>query len=253
MTTLDQTHFVPVGGGRLWSVASGAGPALLLFNGGPGCSDYLAPVAELLRDVCRVVRFEPRGCGRSVWDGNYDLETLVSDAEAIREFHGIDRWIVGGHSHGPNVALAYALRHPTRTLGVIGIAGGKIVDDRHWSESYHSRRELVGEDAGGVEMVADPEVNRRGNASWREYCRNPRLLRELAELQLPCVFINAGDDIRPNWPTQQLAALIPRALYVEIAAAAHYVWLTHAAALGYELRRAVDYVLRVHGRGAAAP
>lgn len=235
---------MPVPTGRLWCATTGSGAALLLFNGGPGCSDYLGPVAELLGDVCKVVRFEPRGCGRSVWDGNYDLETLVSDAEAIRECLGIDRWIVAGHSHGPNVALAYALRHRSRTLGVIGIAGGKIVDDRHWSETYHHRRESIGEDDGNLAMLADPAVNPRGNAAWREYCRNPRLLRDLAELRLPCVFIAAGDDIRPNWPTQQLAALIPAARYVEIPGAAHYIWLTHADPLRAELHHAVDHVLR---------
>lgn len=233
---------MPTSGGRLWSVRSGAGIPLLLFNGGPGCDDYLGPVAQLVDDVCTSIRFEPRGCGRSPWDGNYDLDTLLSDADAVREFYGFERLIVGGHSHGPNLALAYALRYPAHTLGVIGIAGGKVVDDRHWSETYHSQLAAQGEDAGGREFHADPRVNRQGNATWREYCRRPELLHELAELDLPCVFINAGDDVRPNWPTQQLAALFPRARYVEIPGARHYVWLTHAAELGRELRRAVEYV-----------
>ena len=90
---------------------------------------------------------------------------------------------------------------------------------------------------------AHPSVNPRGNATWREYCRRPSLLRELAALELPCVFINAGDDIRPNWPTQQLALLIPKALYIELPTARHYIWLTHASELKDELQRAVEYVL----------
>ena len=77
-------RYVRSGTARLWATSSGRGTPLLLFNGGPGCDDYLAPVAEMIDDLCQIIRFEPRGCGRSDWDGNYGVETLVSDAEAIR-------------------------------------------------------------------------------------------------------------------------------------------------------------------------
>jgi proline iminopeptidase len=190
-----------------------------------------------------VIRFEPRGCGRSDWDSKYDLETLLADAEAIRAEYSIECWIVGGHSHGPNLALAYALCHPDRTLGVLGIAGGKITDDREWSEIYKRRRDAEGEDYGGKQFHADPDVNPRGNASWRAYCRRPELLRQLAELQIPCAFIYAGEDIRPHWPTQQLSRLLPRARYTEIPGAAHCIWLSHAAELRDELHRALVFIL----------
>jgi proline iminopeptidase len=220
---------------------------MLLFNGGPGCDDYLQPVAELVHDVVRTIRFEPRGCGRSDRDGRYDLGTLLADAEALRKAYGIERWIVAGHSMGPNWALAYALRYPERVLGVIGIAGGKVVDDREWSATYAARRDTIGEDLGARVWNADPEVRARGNAEWRAYCRRPSLYRELADLQLPCVFINASEDIRPNWPTQQLAELIPNGRYVEIEGAAHFIWLTHAQELRAALREAIGYVMELGG------
>jgi proline iminopeptidase len=214
----------------------------LLFNGGPGCDDYLAPVAEMIDDLCQIIRFEPRGCGRSDWDGNYGVETLVSDAEAIRREYGAERLIVAGHSAGPDFALAYALRYPSRVIGLIGIAGGRLVNDREWHAAYVRGREEVGEDLGGVEFSADPDVNPQGNKSGKENMRRPTLLREIADLQVPAVFINAEKDIRPNWPTQQLAALLPRGTYVEIPGAAHHIWLTHAEQLRHELRKAVRYV-----------
>jgi proline iminopeptidase len=248
MTTMAGERFVRSGGAQLWSVVSGAGVPTLFFNGGPGCDDYLEPVARLIEDRCQVVRFEPRGCGRSDWDGHYDLDTLLGDAEAIREVYAIDRWLLLGHSHGPNLALAYALRHPTRTIGIIGIAGGKVVNDRSWSEAYHERLAAVGEDLGGKVFHAHPDVNRQGNASWHAYCRRPLLFRELAELAVPCVFINAADDIRPTWPTQQLAALLPNARYVEIAGAAHTVWLTHARELQEQLRDALAFITSTGAR-----
>jgi proline iminopeptidase len=232
-------HYVTSADARLWSTVSGTGIPLLMFNGGPGCDDYLAPVAALIDDVARVIRFEPRGCGRSDWDGQYDLDTLLQDVEALRQAYGVQQWIVAGHSAGVDMALAYALRYPDKTVGLIGIAGGKVVDDRQWSATYHARLETVGEDHGGQEFKADPDVNRQGNASWRAFCRRSTLLCELATLPLPCVFINAAEDIRPNWPAQQLAELIPHGQYIEIAGAAHYVWLTHAPQLQLAMRQAL--------------
>lgn len=249
MTTHEIERFVTSNGARLWTVSSGAGTPVLVFNGGPGCDDYLGPVAQLIDDTCQVVRFEPRGCGRSVWDGNYGLETLLADAENIRQAYQFRQMILLGHSAGPNVALAYALRHPDQTLGVIGLAGGRFVDDRSWSETYRARRDTVGEDLSGKVFHADPRVNSQGNADWKAYCRRVTVFRELASMDTRCVFINASEDIRPNWPTQQLAALIPNARYVEIQGAAHSIWLTHATALKRTLKNALSFILtnRING------
>ena len=118
-------HYIRATEAKLWTTASGNGVSAIMFNGGPGCDDYLAPVARLIDHRCRVIRFEPRGCGRSDWDGRYDLATLLADTECIRQAYGVERWLLLGHSHGPNLALAYALKHPARTIGIIGIAGGK--------------------------------------------------------------------------------------------------------------------------------
>ena len=223
-------------GARLWTCSSGAGRPFLMFNGGPGCDDYLGPVAALLEDSCQVVRFEPRGCGRSAWDGNYDIETLVRDADAVRRSYQLDSCIVGGHSFGVDAALAYALRHPGHVAGLVGIAGGRVVNDRTWSAAYHRNLEAFGEDLGGATFSADQEVNPACNRSWREYIQRPTLFRELADLAIPATFINASKDIRPSWPTRQLAALMPRGRYVEIPGAAHAIWLTHPS----ELRRALQ-------------
>lgn len=237
-------RFVASGKTRLWSTASGKGTPLLMFNGGPGCDDYLAPVAEMIDDLCEVIRFEPRGCGRSDWNGRYDIDTLVTDAEAVRRDYGARSCIVAGHSFGPGAALAYALRYRSCVLGLIGIAGGSVVDDRTWSEAYHKALETVGEDLGGVVFRADAAVNARGNLSWKEYIKRPTLLREIADLHIPAVFINGGKDIRPNWPTEQLASLLPGGRYVEIPGAAHAIWLTHADELRRELRKAVRQIVQ---------
>ena len=102
-------RFIESGEARLWSTVSGSGTPVILLNGGPGCDDYLAPVADLIEDFCEVVRFEPRGCGRSTWDGNYDLATVTSDIDAVRVAYGFESVVLIGHSFGPDVGLVYSL------------------------------------------------------------------------------------------------------------------------------------------------
>ena len=217
-----------------------------MFNGGPGCDDYLAPVANLIDDVCQVIRFEPRGCGRSDWDGNYSVQTLVEDAECVRQAYGLDACIVGGHSFGPDLALAYALRYPRNVLGLIGIAGGRIVNDRTWHTTYRQNLSTIGEDLGGVTFTVDPNVNAECTRSWREYIKQPTLLHELAKFEFPATFIYGSEDIRPDWPTRQLASLLPFGQFVEIDGAAHTIWLTHARELRKELRGAIKGIQHHH-------
>lgn len=229
-------------GVKLWTTRSGTGVPVVLFNGGPGCSDYLEPISQMLDEKCSVIRFEARGCGRSDWSGPYDWETTIDDAEYIRKQYGIEKWIVAGHSFGPDLALAYTIKYPQRVFGIIGIAGGRIVNDRDWSAEYHKGREEIGEDLGGVKFSADPEVNKIGNLSWREYIKMPSLLLDISRIAVPCWFISAEKDIRPTWPTQQIVRLIPNAKYVEIKGATHHIWLTHSAELKNDLLSAVRHI-----------
>jgi len=90
---------------RLWLSDRGEGFPVVLGGGGPGCGDYLEPVAGMIADLARVIRFEPRGCGRSDMAGPYDLATSLADLDAIRASFGIARWLVGGHSAGALPAI----------------------------------------------------------------------------------------------------------------------------------------------------
>ncbi len=229
-------------GTKLWSIAKGAGTPLILCNGGPGCDDYLSPVSAMIEDLCTVVRFEQRGCGRSEWDKRYDLDTTISNVDFVREAYGFDKVIVAGHSAGVGFALAYALRQPDVVLGIVGISGGCIVNDREWSKAYHENFEKYGENNGGREFRSDPDVNKIGNATWRDFIKSPTLLRGISRLDVPAVFINAGSDIRPNWPTVQLAHLLKNGEYVEIAGAGHYIWVTHRDELKRQLKTAVEKI-----------
>ena len=98
-----------IDGARIWLAETGRGDPVMLCNGGPGCCDYLEPVASMIDDRARVYRWEQRGCGRSSAAGPFDLETTLRDLDGLREALGHERWIVGGHSWGATLVIAHKL------------------------------------------------------------------------------------------------------------------------------------------------
>lgn len=135
---MDQEEILQINDVRLWTAIQGEGTPMVLCHGGPGGYDYLSPVADMTSDLCQVVRYDQRGSGRSQPVGPYDVSTFVDDLESLRTYFNFERWIVGGHSWGAGLALAYAVRFPTRTIAVLHIAGTGI-DDR-WHEEYRENR-----------------------------------------------------------------------------------------------------------------
>jgi proline iminopeptidase len=241
-------HDINSNGVRIWTVVEGSGVPFLLCNGGPGCCDYLGPVAAMVMEIATVIRFEQRGCGRSEAVGPYDLETCLVDLESIRKYYGIEQWIVGGHSWGAELAIAYAVTYPQRVLGLVGISGGVLHKDRAWREQYHRLKDTVGEDSPEFLYPPNMEVNRDIGLSWSEFVRRPRLLREVADLDVPALFIYGEQDIRPSWPVKQTAHLLPRGRFVSIKDAPHVIWLSDGAALQAHLNRFVMEIGGSQGR-----
>ena len=182
----------------------------------------LSPVAIMIDDLARIIRFEQRGCGRSEHVLPYDLETCLFDLENIRKHYGIKKWITGGHSWSANLALAYALEYPDNVPGLLYIAGNGIQNDREWSQVYHRNRAERGEMSPPEARSGNDEVHRQGNGSWREYIKKPDLLKRISELEIPALFIHGTADISPGWPGEQIASLMPNAVY-ETIDAEHYI------------------------------
>ncbi|CAG7599852.1 Proline iminopeptidase [Paenibacillus solanacearum] len=127
-----------INGISLWYVKQGQGTPVVLLHGGPGAYDYLAPVAGLLSDRYLVIRYDQRGSWRSEKKGPYDIATFIEDLEQLRIHLGLERWIVGGHSWGASLALAYAVQHPARVMALIYISGTGI--DPGWHADYRVNR-----------------------------------------------------------------------------------------------------------------
>jgi len=231
-------RYISSNGALIWTEAQGEAikGTVLLASGGPGCCDYLSPVSEMLEDAYQVIRFEQRGCGRSTDDGNYDLQTVLQDMEAIRAAYKLDEWIICGHSWGADLAMIYALEHPERTSAVIFMAGIGVLNDRAWIEEYKANKEARGETHPPMDYSPNLEVNKQCNHGRKVYIQQPRLYANLAALCCPVLLLSGGEDIRPQWPVEQLHHLLPNSVFRFLPNAGHYAWLDEPEAVRRELR-----------------
>jgi len=96
-------------------------PALFVHGGpGAGCGPQHRRFFDPER--YRIVLFDQRGAGKStpyaaIADNTTDR--LIADIEALRRHLGCEGWLVFGGSWGSTLALAYAIAHPRRCLGLI--------------------------------------------------------------------------------------------------------------------------------------
>jgi proline iminopeptidase len=125
--------WVDVPRARVYWEATGdpAGVPVLYLHGGPGSSLGKGGYRKR-HDASRfwTIGLDQRGCGKSTPLAQDDLaalhenttQTLIEDIEAVRTHLGITTWIVTGVSWGSTLALAYALRHPNRVVGIALVA-----------------------------------------------------------------------------------------------------------------------------------
>jgi proline iminopeptidase len=164
------------------------------------------------------------------------LEACLSDLDGLRQALGHDRWIIGGHSWGADLALAYALTYPEHTRAVLHLSGTGVHDDRQWHAAYERGRDAGGELLPDFAYPVNRDVNRDVMASWRAFIKQPALLRRLANLDVPLLAVYGSEDIRPRWFVEQVVRLLPNARFEMIEGAQHCQWLTHPEELQVLLR-----------------
>jgi proline iminopeptidase len=175
-------------------VGNPQGKPAVVLHGGPGSGAL--PWWRTYFDPGRynVTLFDQRGCGRSrplASEPGIDLsaittQDLISDIEALRELHGVERWLVFGGSWGSTLGLAYAVEHPWRVselvLWGVTTTTRQEVDWLTWSmgevypEAFAELLALVpGLEQGGNlpaaynRLLMSPDVSLRDDAA-RSWC-----------------------------------------------------------------------------------
>jgi len=99
-----------------------SGIPVVFLHGGPGAGCSPSHRCFFDPDVYRIVLFDQRGCGLSKphaeLKGN-NTSALIADIEYIRDYLGIENWVVFGGSWGSTLALLYAEAYPERVSGLI--------------------------------------------------------------------------------------------------------------------------------------
>ncbi len=98
------------------------GIPVVFVHGGPGSGCEFDSRCFFNPEKYRIILFDQRGAGRSTPHtdlSNNTTANLVADMEQIREYLGVDKWVVFGGGWGATLSLAYAEAHPDHVLGLI--------------------------------------------------------------------------------------------------------------------------------------
>ena len=117
-----QTGVLETGGGRIYHEVEGTGEPVLFIHAGVADLTMWDEQVAALRDGFRVIRYEPRGFGRTETDAvpfsnRADIAALL-DHLGERSAH------VVGLSRGGMIALDFALEFPDRVRSLTVAAGG---------------------------------------------------------------------------------------------------------------------------------
>ena len=111
----------------LYYQISGSGSPILLTHGFAATSRMWRGQVEAFRDKHQLITWDMRGHGRSDSPSNqtaYSVEETVADMTALLDALGHEHAIIGGHSLGGYMSLAFYMRHPERVRALLMIDTG---------------------------------------------------------------------------------------------------------------------------------
>lgn len=253
----------------------GSGPPVVFIQGVGVHGRGWTPQVRELRSAFTCVYFDNRGIGQSQPAGcPITVERMAQDALAIMNELRWDSVHVVGHSLGGPVALELALREPRRVrslsllctiargrdatrpswrlvwLGVRSRVGPRRARRRAFLDIVMppgsvsaSNRELLAADLAelfGHDLADQPPIAMEQLGALRRYDATPRL-RELSGI--PTLVVSAAHDpIAPPRFGRALAAVIPKARFVEFANASHGLPIQHADEVNRLLRELFQHV-----------
>ncbi|GAB4475852.1 MAG: alpha/beta hydrolase [Erythrobacter tepidarius] len=122
------SQFVEIGDGvrvHLRDEGPKDAPAIILLHGSNADLHTWDPWVEGLKDSYRVIRFDQVGHGLTGPDpkDNYSRDNYVADIAEVADRLGLERFVLGGNSMGGKHALAFAVAHPERLVGLVLVDG----------------------------------------------------------------------------------------------------------------------------------
>jgi pimeloyl-ACP methyl ester carboxylesterase len=242
MAGAEPASFLVGGAPALRGEAAGKGSPIVLCHGITATRRYVHHGSRALeRAGHRVVAYDARGHGESdpaPASQGYGYPRLVDDLERVVAAElGEGRFMLAGHSMGAHAAVAYALAHPERLVGLAVIGPVYLGEIEPGSLAYWDGLAAALE-RGGVDGFVDYiDRNQRIDPAWRRSVlgftrarmllhRHPEALAEalrevprsrpfgaideLERIEVPALVVASHDEADPGHPYTAAVAYAER-------------------------------------------
>lgn len=196
-------------GVKIHCEAEGEGPAVLLSHGYQASGNMWRGQVQALKNRYRVISWDMRGhAGSDSPDDQdaYSEETTVDDMAAILNAEEIEQAVVGGHSLGGYMSLAFHLKYPqrVRALMLFGTGPGyRNPDGRaEWNKTAEQRAAEL-EQRGLEALGRGAEVKVSGHRSAEGLAKaargmlaqfDARVIESLDQIQVPTLTLVGAKD-----------------------------------------------------------
>lgn len=243
-------------------------PVLIAHHGAPGLGSRAETRATFspFADEYRVIVFDARGSGESGGAGPFTHEQWVADVDALREWAGVERFVLAGGSYGGFVAMEYAIRHPERVAALVlrdtaadhstdgasrrnaaastrvsidmakldRINRGQVRDDDDlrdcWREILPLYDHVYDPAAVEAKVAATPYRYQTHNFAFAHNQPNYDIKPQLARITCPTlVTVGRGDWITPVECSETIVSLVPDARLVVFEESGHSPQIEEAA------------------------
>src|SRR5437588_532013 len=217
----------------------GSGPALLLTHGYSSTSAMWQGQFDALSKQHKLILWDMRGHGQSDYPDDpaaYSEALTVGDMAALLDKAGAGSAIVGGLSLGGYMSLAFYRAHPDRVRALLIIDTGPGFKKQEAREAWNKRAHDSGDrfDREGLEVLKSGSRERSGvthrDASGLARAargmltqRDARVIELLPDIKVPTLVVVGADDTPFLAASDYMAAKIPGARKIVIAAAGHAV------------------------------
>lgn len=242
-------------------------PPLLLSHGYAATSAMFAANLAAIVPRNKVVTWDLRGHGGSECPsdpGCYTTDAAILDMAAVLDHLGLERAILGGHSLGGYLSLAFALAHPERVAGLvlIGTGPGFRSDEarERWNRMAEATASRIAERGlaavpagfelhGGAHRAANGLIlAARGLLTQHD----SHVIDGLGTIAVPALVVVGADDAQFQGAADYMAAKIPLGRKVVIPGAGHAPNVAAPALFAAELRSFLDSIAEPDLPSAAA-
>ena len=218
--------------------SGGSGLPILLAHGFGAATGMWDGQVAAFSDRYRLIRWDMRGHGRTECPedlGHFSQDATADDMRGLLDHLNIEKAVIGGHSLGGFMTLAFNVRYPERVAALIlqGCGPGYRSDKARlaWNERAESRARSL-EDGGLAALGGTGEVGAsvQGTAQGLALAArgilsqvDARVIDSLTGITVPTLIIIGDGDSNYLQGSDYMAARIPGAVNVLVTDATHGV------------------------------